>query len=116
MNTRRRLLISLGAGAFADALPAFAQQKSVHRLGWISADRSGGNSPFLEAFRDGMRKLDYVEGRNLIIDAHWGEGSNERIEQLAAELVKSKPDVIVTQGGAVRGVLRAGATMPVVFG
>jgi len=69
------------------------------------------------AFRDGLRDLGYVEGRNLIIDARWGEGSNERLEQLAVELVKSKPDVIVTQGGpATHPVIRAGATMPVVFG
>ena len=69
------------------------------------------------AFREGLRDLGYVEGRNLIIDARWGEGSNERLEQLAVELVKSKPDVIVTQGGpATHPVIRAGATMPVVFG
>jgi putative ABC transport system substrate-binding protein len=69
------------------------------------------------AFREGLRDLGYVEGRNLIIDARWGEGSNERLEQLAVDLVKSKPDVIVTQGGpATHPVIRAGATMPVVFG
>jgi putative ABC transport system substrate-binding protein len=64
-----------------------------------------------------MRDLRYVEGRNLIIDARWGEGSNERLAQLAVELVKSNPQLIVTQGGpATYPVVRAGATMPVVFG
>jgi len=87
------------------------------RVGWISNDRGSANAPMFGAFRDGLRDLGYVEGRNLIIDARWGEGSNERLEQLAVELVKSKPDVIVTQGGpATHPVIRAGATMPVVFG
>jgi putative ABC transport system substrate-binding protein len=61
------------------------------RIGWISNDRSSGESPFFEAFRDGMRALGYVEGRNVVIDARWGEGSNERLDQLAVELVKSNP-------------------------
>lgn len=70
-----------------------------------------------KAFREGLRELGYVEGRNLVIDAYWGEGSSERIEKLAVELVASKPDIIVTQGGpATHPVIRARATMPVVFG
>ena len=52
-----------------------------------------------DAFRDGMRELGYVEGRNVIIEPHWGEGSNERLDRLAVELVKSNPRMIVTQGG-----------------
>jgi len=64
-----------------------------------------------------MRDLGYVEGRNLIIDARSGEGSSERTDQVAVELVKTNPDVMVTAGGpATFPVVRAGATMPVVFG
>ncbi len=63
-----------------------------------------------------MRDLGYVEGRNLLIDVRWGEGSSEQIEQLAGELVRSKPDVIVTQGGTTFLLMRSGPTMPVVFG
>jgi putative ABC transport system substrate-binding protein len=96
---------------------AEAQQPAPLRIGWISNDRSSGESPFFEAFRDGMRALGYVEGRNVVIDARWGEGSNERLDQLAVELVKSNPRVIVTQGGpATYPVMRAGARMPIVFG
>ena len=98
---RRRVLISISALA----LPALAQQPAVARIGWISPDRSSGGSPQFEAFREGLRKLGYVDGRNLIIDAYWGEGSSERIEQLAAELVKSKPHIIVTQGGDRKSVV-----------
>jgi putative ABC transport system substrate-binding protein len=116
MDTRRRLLFALSAGALF-APWAAAQPAKVLRVGWISNDRGSANAPMFGAFREGLRDLGYVEGRNLIIDARWGEGSNERLEQLAVELVKSKPDVIVTQGGpATHPVIRAGATMPVVFG
>ena len=105
------------AAAFAMfAAAAQAQQPAPVRIGWISNDR-GGNSPMFDAFRDGMRELGYVEGRNVIIEPHWGEGSNERLDRLAVELVNSKPRMIVTQGGpATYPVVRAGATMPIVFG
>ena len=63
-----------------------------------------------------MRDFGYFEGRNAVIDARWGDGSVERIDQLAADLVRSKPQVIITQGGpSTYPVRRAGATMPVVF-
>jgi putative ABC transport system substrate-binding protein len=118
MNKRRKLIVALGAGALAMPFAAFTQaQGKVWRIGWISNDRGSGNPPMFAAFREGLHDLGYVEGRNLVIDARWGEGSNERLEQLAVELVKSKPDIIVTQGGpATHPVIRAGATMPVVFG
>jgi len=116
MNIRRKLLIALGASAFVFPLSPLAQQSAVYRIGWLSNDRAA-NSPFFDAFRGGMRDLGYVEGRNLVIEARFGEGSAERLEQLAVELVQLKPQVIVTQGGpGTYPIVRAGATMPVVFG
>ena len=70
-----------------------------------------------QPLRAGLRDLGYVEGRNLLIDARWGEGSRECLDQLAAELIQSKPHVIVTQGGpATYPFVRVGAAVPVVFG
>jgi putative ABC transport system substrate-binding protein len=115
MNIRRKFIFTLFAGAL---LPrwASAQQDRVLRIAWLS-NAVAENSPFLDAFRAGMRELGYVEGRNLIIDARWGAGSIERTEQLAVELAASKPDVIVVAGGqATHALIRAGAVMPVVFG
>src|SRR5215470_4267222 len=108
---------ALGALLFALCVPAEAQQRSVpFRIGWISNDLGSGNSPFFAAFRSGMHDLGYVEGRNLTIDTRWGQGSNERLAQLAVELVKSRPQLIVAAGGpATYPVIRAGATMPIVF-
>jgi putative ABC transport system substrate-binding protein len=107
----------LGAGAVA-LLPlrSLAQPAKVLRVGWISNDKSG-NSPFFEAFRSGMRDLGYVEGRNLTLEAKFGEGNSDRLDPLAVELVQWKPQIIVTQGGpATYPVIRAGAKMPIVFG
>ncbi len=116
MTTRRELLIALGAGGCALPFLSFAQQQAVHRIGWLSNDRPG-NSPFFDAFRGGMHDLGYVEGRDVVYEARFGAGSAERLEQLAAELVKLKPQIIVTHGGpATYPIVRAGATMPVVFG
>jgi len=115
MNIRRKLIFTLTAGTLLPRWAA-AQQDRVLRIGWLS-NAVAANSPFFDAFRGGMRELGYVEGRNLIIDARWGAGSSERTEQLAVELVASKPDVIVTSGGpATHTLIRAGAAMPVVFG
>ena len=97
-------------------LRAFAQPAKVLRVGWLSND-SPTNSPFFEAFRNGMRELGYVEGRNLVIEARFAAGSAERLDQLAVELVQINPQILVTQGGpATYPALRAKPSMPVVFG
>jgi putative ABC transport system substrate-binding protein len=114
MMTRREFLVVLSAGALVPHC-AMAQRAGVSRVGWISLDRAGG-SPFLEPLRAGLRDLGYVEGRNLALDARWGDESLERLGPLAAELVRSQPHVIVTQGPSVFPVRKAGAAMPVVFG
>jgi putative ABC transport system substrate-binding protein len=114
MMTRREFLVVLSAGALVPHC-AMAQRAGVSRVGWISLDRAGG-SPFLEPLRAGLRDLGYVEGRNLVLDARWGDESLERLGPLAAELVRSQPHVIVTQGPSVFPVRKAGAAMPVVFG
>jgi len=97
-------------------LRALAQPPKVLRVGWLSNDKSA-TSPFYEAFRNGLRDLGYLEGSNLVIEAKFGEGYGERLDALAVELVQWKPQIIVTQGGpSTYPVIRAGATMPIVFG
>jgi putative tryptophan/tyrosine transport system substrate-binding protein len=115
MISRRRLLIALGAGTLGTPSYAFTQQPAPFRVGWISLDRADG-SPFFEPFRVGLRDLGWVEGRTLIIEARWADGSRERLDLIAAELVKTKPHVIVTQGGALQPFRTTGATIPIVFG
>jgi putative ABC transport system substrate-binding protein len=115
MIGRRELLVALGAVTLSTPRRAFAQQPASFRVGWISLDQADG-SPFFEPFRSGMRDLGWVEGRNLTIDARWADGSTERLDLMAAELVALKPHVIVTQGGALSPFRKAAATVPIVFG
>jgi putative ABC transport system substrate-binding protein len=86
-------LIMLTAFILVSAHLAHAQQpKNVWRVGVLSA----GSSPpgLLEAFRQGLRDLGYVEGRNLAIEWRFAEGRNERLPDLAGELVGLKVDCI----------------------
>jgi len=110
MNTRRRLLIALAA----TALPAFAQQKKMYVIGYLAPVVPP--DPRVEHFRQGMRELGYVEGRDYRLEYRWGEGKLERMPALAAELVKLKPDVIVASSSpSVLALKKATTTIPIVF-
>jgi len=117
MISRRAFMIAMGANAIvAAAMSATAQSPPAFRVAWVSPDRAASPSPNLEAFRAALRDLGYVEGKNVVIDTWWGEGSAERIEQIAGDLVRSRPDVIVTGNGlAVGPLMRAGVKIPIVF-
>ena len=112
---RRRCLI--GAFVFASLATAVnAQQpESVRRIGFLGMD-STLQAARLVAFRDGMRKLGYVEGVNLLIDVRWAEGQFDRLPALASELVAQKPEVIVTAAPPpVRALQKATTTIPIVM-
>lgn len=99
MNKRRKLVIALGAGALAMPFGAFAQQQGkVWRVGFLSPrSRPTSSTPDVYgAFMQEMGKLGYVEGKNLVIEWRFAEGKYERLASLAAELVQSRVDVIVT--------------------
>ena len=83
----------------AIALPAEAQQPTkVPRIGYLGAGSPSANSARIEAFRQGLRELGYVEGKNIVIEWRYAEGKLDRLPALAAELVRLKVDVIVTGG------------------
>jgi putative ABC transport system substrate-binding protein len=106
---RRRFLVTSVAGALAAPLGAEGQQAGkVARIGVLGTDR--------EAFRQGLRDLGYVEGRNVVIEYRLDEGKPERLPALAAELVALRVDVIVT-GGTVQALAakQATTTLPIVF-
>ena len=91
--------------------------KVVHRLAFLGSTSPSGYASQLEAFRGGLRDLGYVEGQNLVIEFRWAQGKNERLPELAAELVRLKPDVLVTHGApAALAAKRATSTIPIVLG
>ena len=70
----------------------------------------------MEAFRQGLRDLGYVEGQNLVIEWRWAEGRDERLPDLAAELVQLQVEVIVVGGvAAIRAAQHATSTIPIVM-
>jgi putative ABC transport system substrate-binding protein len=101
--------------ALAGALVA-AQQPKVWRIGYLAAVSLSADTPRLQAFKQGLRELGYVEGRDVIIDYRHEDRSLDRLPALAAELVAMKPDVLVgvTTNAAI-AVKKAAGTLPVVF-
>src|SRR5262249_44413898 len=79
--------------------------------------RSGSaDNPQLDAFRDGLRGLGYVEGRDVILEIRYAEGMPGKLPDLATELVRLKVDVIVTQSGmAASATKKATRTIPIVM-
>ena len=117
-----RLLISgLCAMLLALSLPVRAQQaKSVPRIGYLSRDLHPADSRApsprnLEAFRQGLRELGYIEGTNIIIEYRYSDGRNERMPALAEELVRLKVDIIVADSYlAARDAKKVSTTTPIV--
>src|SRR5215469_18278646 len=84
---------------FALCTPAEAQQpKKVPRIGYLTADSLSASSTRTEAFRQGLRELGYIEGKNIVVEWRSADGKLDRLLTLAAELVRLKVDVIVTGG------------------
>ena len=101
----------------AVAVLAEAQQPTkIPRIGFLSALSSSSMSARTEAFRQGLRDLGYVEGRNIVIEWQYAEEKADRLRELAAELVRLKVDVIVTGGPtATRVAKEATRTIPIVM-
>ena len=117
MNTRRRLVVALGAGVLAP-LASFAQQQpaKVPRIGFLGSASASGFASRIEALRAGLRDLGYVEGKNIVIEFRWADGKYDRLPELAAELVRLKVDVLVTAGTpGTLALKRATTRIPIVM-
>ena len=108
--------LTLCAVLLALSLSAHGQQPTnVPRIGYLSAPSLSASATRVEAFRQGLRELGYVEGKNIVIEWRSADGKSDRLLALAAELVRQKSDLIVTGGGAAtRAAKEATATIPIV--
>ena len=113
---RRRTFIAALGGAVACPFAAHAQQATkIARIGYLASNLA--NQGPLEAFRQGLRDLGYVEGRNVMIEYRDAKGKLEPLQALAAELVALKVDVIVASStAAALAAKQATAVVPIVFG
>ncbi|NQV85714.1 MAG: ABC transporter substrate-binding protein [Woeseiaceae bacterium] len=117
MITRRKIIIALGAGAFAPAVSFAQEQGKVWRVGFLAYRHMEfvDADNFYGRFTQGMRELGYVAGKNLVIEWRSAEGETRHLAELAEELVRLKVDVLVTAGTATAlAAQKATATIPLV--
>jgi putative tryptophan/tyrosine transport system substrate-binding protein len=100
--------LSLSAVFFVFCLSIHAQQTGkIFRIGFLDNSSASGNAPLLEAFRQEMRTLGWIEGKNFTFEYRYAEGKFDRLPDLAADLVRLKVDLIVVSGGNRRWRPRA---------
>ena len=114
---RKTSYLALCALLFAHCVSAEAQQaKKVPRIGYLGGTSGSAVGGRTEAFRQGLRELGYVEGKNIVIEYRHHEGKVDRLPALAAELVRLKVDIIITAGApAARAAKEATSTIPIVM-
>ena len=117
VRRRRAFVFALACGLLLMPLAAETQPPSgkTARIGYLSS--SSGPSHLDEAFRQGLRDLGYIEGKNIVIEYRWADFKPDRASILAAELVRLNVDIIVSTGGPIPALAAKGATttVPIVF-
>ena len=118
MITRRKLIVALGASTLLPPLRAFAQQQNkLWRIGYLDfgSRKSLVDSGRYAALIQGLNEHGYVEGRNFVLEARYADGNADRVNGLAAELVRQKADLILSTGNpASHAAQRATATIPII--
>jgi len=115
---RRQLLAAVCGGVLAAPFAALAQQSKLWRVGffYFGTRQSAIETGRYAAFMQGMREAGYVEGKNFLVEARYADGNVERYPGMAAELVRSKVDVIVSTSTAMHRVMqKATSTVPIVI-
>ena len=115
--SKKLFCFALCAMLFSLCFPAQAQQPTnIPRIGYLEAVSPSISAVRSEAFRQGLRELGYVEGKNIVTEYRYADGKRDRLPALAAELVRLKVDVIVTAGAsATRAAKKATSTIPIVM-
>lgn len=101
----------------ANACAAAAQQTKPPEVALLGGGSGSGNAGRIEAFRQGLRELGYIEGKNILFEQRWADGKLDRLATFAAELVRVKTDIIVSAGPTVtRALKKITSTIPIVMG
>jgi putative ABC transport system substrate-binding protein len=102
--------------AVTGALAQAQQTGKIFRIGFLDSGTASGSAVLLEAFWQELRKLGWIGGKNIAIEYRFGEQKNERLPELAAELVKLKVDlIVVTTGPPAQAAKSASTTIPIVM-
>jgi putative ABC transport system substrate-binding protein len=118
LDVRRRTFITLLGSAAAWPLAARAQQSAMPVVGFLHSNPLAAQGEPMRAFRLGLSEVGYVLGRNVALEYRSPEGPNERLADLAADLVRRRVAVIATPGSTPSAVAAkaASSTIPIVFG
>jgi putative tryptophan/tyrosine transport system substrate-binding protein len=113
---RRRDFVTLlgGAAAFWPRAASAQQTEKLPTIGFLGPDAAAWR-PWTDAFVARLRELGWIEGRTIAIEYRWTDGRSERVAEFAAEFVRHKVDVIVTNGPSIATLKQATATIPIVF-
>jgi putative ABC transport system substrate-binding protein len=111
------VFLALSAMFFAPCFSASAQQpKKVARIGYLEPGTASGNTVLLDGFRQELSKLGWIEGKNITIEYRFAEQKNERLPELATDLVRLKVDLIVVSSGpAASAAKKVSTTIPIVM-
>jgi putative ABC transport system substrate-binding protein len=114
---RRDFIALLGAAAGAYPLVASAQAPVMPLIGFLNSASPEPAAPLVAAFRRGLDRTGYVEGRNVMIEYRWAEGQYDRLPALTEELIRRKVAVIAATGGLVtaQAAKAATSTIPILF-
>jgi len=117
MKKTTLLLIVVIVMQLAVGMIAHAQQAGkIFRIGFLDSSTASGMAGLVEAFRQELSKLGWIEGKNIAIEYRFGEQQNERLPELAADLVRLKVDLIVVAGTpSVLAAKKATTTIPIVM-
>src|SRR5215813_5695212 len=114
---RKITVLTLCVMLFALCFSADAQQTGkIFRIGYLDNSTASGIAVLLDAFRQELTKLGWIEGKNITIEYRFAEQKQERLPELAADLVRLKVDLIVTSGGPTPfEAKKATTTIPIVM-
>jgi len=117
-QVRRRQFLFASTALLVAPMVEAQQRDNPARIGWIAiGSPTSTTSLFLDAVKLGLRELGYVEGRNLVIEARWAEGTLEQVAELTVDLMRARVEIIVAQGQTIHKVKEAvGGRIPIVFG
>lgn len=111
-STRRVFLLGMAGSWLLPRLTWAQQAKAIPHIGWISIETQP--DPFIDGFRAGLRRLGYVEGKNVVLDVRYSPGNMEGLKAAVADLIQRKVLFIVSSGVATRAVMGV-ESVPVLF-